>query len=115
MKRTILPALLLSSSLAICGANENAGAKIIKGTGIRVSNETYRIVPTKTYRLTGKFKALKPEKGWLIFGLAPLDGSWKNIQPDAVNIVNGTDTVLAKEAKKGDMTLTLKDSAGLKN
>ena len=53
MKRTILPALLLSSSLAICGANENAGAKIIKGTGIRVSNETYRIVPTKTYRLTG--------------------------------------------------------------
>ena len=72
MKRTILPALLLSSSLAICGANENAGAKIIKGTGIRVSNETYRIVPTKTYRLTGKFKALKPEKGWLIFGVSLL-------------------------------------------
>ena len=115
MKRTILPALLLSSSLAICGANENAGAKIIKDTGIRVSNETYRIDPTKTYRLTGKFKALKPEKGWFIFGLAPLDGSWKNIQPDAVNIVNGTDTVLAKEAKKGDTTLVLKDSAGWKN
>ena len=116
MKKTVcITFLLFCGTLLYSAEDDNAGAKIISGTGVRMSAETYPVDPAKTYRLSGKFKASKPEKGWLLFGLAPLDAGWKMIGSDSVNPVLGSDTVLEKDAKSGDTTLQIKEPAKWKN
>ena len=111
-KCTVL--LLLCALLPSAEAQEDGIVKIIRGTGIRMSSASYRIDPAKTYRLSGKFKASKPEKGWLLFGLAPLDAAGKPISPDMVNPVRGTDTVLTENAESGTASLQIRDSSGWK-
>ena len=92
------------------------GAKLLEGTGIRVAEGGYTIDPSKTYRLSGKFKARESStKGNLLFGLAPHDRSLKPISATQVNPVKCTDTVLADDALTGSTKIKVKNASSWKS
>lgn len=81
-----------------------------------ISAKTFDIDPGKTYtlklsvkdNLTGKDSKDKP---WVLFGFSVTNDKGVAISPPNVNIVAGTETVLAADAKKGTKTIQVKDAS----
>lgn len=94
---------------------ESPEGKTIEGKGLRASGPPMKVDPSKTYRLSGKFKVPAKEDGWLCFGLICYDAKGVQILPFEVNPVPGTFTKLAAPAKEGDLTLTLENGQGWKS
>ncbi len=116
---------VIAIAAAACGAEPNQyvggkvelnnGIRVIVGSGARISSPALEINPAKVYQISGKFKASQPGSGWVCFGLVPYDAGKQQIIPAYVNVVPGSDTTLAAEAKAGDRQITVKDASRWKN
>ena len=66
--------------------------------------------PAKKYRLSGKFRLVKPlagKPGKLKFGVQTFDRSKRPILPEHTTVINRTATTLASAAEYGNRTVTI--------
>lgn len=93
---------------------ENAsGEKMICITPENNIIKTRQNIPidtSKTYRLSGKFKA-EGKFSRLLFGFIPQNQSGQAIMPQNVNAIPGTETELADDVFKGQTKIPVKDAS----
>ena len=78
-----------------------------------LSAEIFKVDPDAVYELSGKFRntGSEPQKKLLFFGAEAYSAADKLIGSPQVNIFPGTETELAKDLKKGDKTVYVKDAS----
>lgn len=77
-----------------------------------ISTKSFKVDLEKTYLLKGSFRNLSKNGARLLFGFVPLDSAGKEILPQNVNCVKGTEAELAEATKIGDTEIKLKGGAG---
>ncbi len=80
--------------------SEQGALRLFSGRDV-YSSTMLRINPSAKFRLSGKFRS-NALKSRFYFGAAMYDGYNRMIRSDNVNVVPQSDTILVKEAKKGD-------------
>lgn len=92
--------------------NPHSGKSCFKTLSATVtSTELIPVDTAKAYKISGWFKNADEKKPYLYLGLMPLDADKKQIQPAFVNIVTGSDAVLAEACKAEDTVLKVKDAS----
>ena len=78
-----------------------------------LSSLAFKVDPDAVYELSGKFRnnGSEPQKKLLFFGAEAYTAADKFIGSPQVNIFPGTETELAKDLKKGDKTVYVKDAS----
>ncbi len=80
------------------------------------SEKTFDVDPDKTYTIKLSARDNLKDKSakdncWVLFGFTVMDKNGRTISPPHVNLVAGTETVLAADAKKGSKTILVKDAS----
>jgi len=95
---------------------EKDGELAVTKSVMFISAKTFDIDPEKTYTLKLSVKDSLTDKDpkdkpWVLFGFIVTDNKGRTIMPPNVNLVAGTETVLAADAKKGSKTILVKDAS----
>lgn len=94
-------------------AAKDGNAILLKGSGLIFSKGTIAIDPSKTYQVSGSFKAVPGSKeGRFYLGVQPLNSDNVWISPSKVNAVAGTDTELAEPCNPEDKVIKIKGGKG---
>ncbi|MBR7130767.1 MAG: hypothetical protein IKC82_02095 [Lentisphaeria bacterium] len=88
--------------------SEDGAEKLLSGSYL-YTNIPAPVDPAAKYCLSGKFKGDPAARSRFYFGVVMLDANGKQIQPQFVSPVAGSDTQLAKDVKSGDTVIWLKD------
>ena len=83
----------------------------VKGLGTILSAKSFTLDPAKKYQISGEFCQKGGKQVTLYLGFAPYDAKGRGIASNMVNIVKGTQTEVAADAKKGDKTVKVKDAS----
>lgn len=89
--------------------SEEGAEKLVSGNFV-YSNIPVKIDPAAQYRITGRFKGNAAARSRFYFGVVMLDQRGRQIQPQFVNPVPGSDVQLAKAANAGDKEIYLKSN-----
>lgn len=87
------------------------GVYTTKGSFTTFSAKPIAIDPAKKYRISADVKVVSGTSGYVYLGFKPHDAKNRWIAPGFVNVVAGSDTVLAAPAKKGDKVIKIKNGA----
>lgn len=94
-------------------AAKDGNAILLKGNGIVFSKAAISIDPSKTYQVSGSFKAVSGSKeGRFYLGVQPLNSDNAGILPSQVNVIAGTDAELAEPCKPEDKVVKIKGGKG---
>jgi hypothetical protein len=87
------------------------GEQCFKTTGYSQisSKKSFKIDPAKAYSLSGRFKSVGKKPSKLYFGFIALDKNRNAIESMSVNVITGTDTVLAAACKSEDKVIKIKN------
>lgn len=100
------------SGVKTVAAEENYGSNSFEMSGIFA--QTSEFIPldvSKNYKLSGDFKNIGSGQGQIHFGLAYFDKNKVGITSVSVNVVPGSETVLAESYNAGDTVVKIKDGA----
>ena len=88
---------------------------LFKGNGTLLSAQKLVLDPAKKYQISGEFRLKDGQEGAIsgniYFGYVPYDANNKEIHPFSLIVVPKSATVIAKEAKKGDKVVYVKDAS----
>ena len=92
---------------------DNEAYTVPKAAPRILSAEIFKVDPDAVYELSGKFRSdgSGPKNKLLFFGAEAYTAGNKLIGSPQVNIFPGTETELAKDLKKGDKTVYVKDAS----
>ena len=92
---------------------KNGEFSIVKGDRMVLSAAIFEVDPKATYELSGKFRSdgSDPKNKLLFFGAEAYTPGYQIITSPQVNAFPGTETELAKDVKKTDTVLYVKDAS----
>lgn len=96
---------------AIVDGGKNGKCFEIKGSKFVCSTNMIPIDPKKSYNLSAWFKSGNDKENRVFFGLVFYDERKRKILPDSITPVTASNTVLTKDAKKGDKIVYIKEAA----
>lgn len=97
------------------GAHEGNGCFSRAGDSTVKSSEFIPIDPDKTYVLSGWMRSVGKGPSKLYFGLVPYDENKQWIERHHIEVIVGTETVLAEACGKGDMVVKIADGSKWKS
>ncbi len=87
------------------------GESGIRGGARLVSREALPVLTGQEYRLSGEFRSTGRETQNFYFGLLMLDAANREVLPQQVNLVPGSDTELTADTAAGEAEIRVKDAS----